>query len=117
MKLSDSMIADLLDSDVVADRVRAKIPWLLVAGSTILVAVLLYVLFGAYLPAKERVARLEAELKQVYVREAELQTKLAQLEQRAALRENAVTAERDELARRLDELQRQLPAATRAKPR
>ncbi len=109
------MIADLLDSDVVADRVRAKIPWLLVAGSVIVVAVLLYVLFGAYLPAKQRVARLEAELKQVYLREAELQTKLALQEQRAALREKAITDERDELARRLDELQRQLPAAARAK--
>ncbi len=98
-----------------AARVRAKIPWLLVAGSALLVAVLLYVLFGAYLPAKQRVDRLEAELKQVYQREAELQTKLAAQEQRAALRERAVIAERDELARRLDELQRQLPAAARTK--
>ena len=93
----------------------AKVPWLLVAGSAILVAILLYVIFGAYLPEKERVAKLEAELKQVYLREAELQTKLALQEQRVALGERAAIAERDELARRLEELQSQLPAAARAK--
>ena len=82
-------------------------------GSALLVVLVLYVLFGAYVPTKQRVARLEAELKQVYLREAELQTKLAQQEQRAALRESAVTAERDELARRLEELQSQLPPARR----
>jgi type II secretory pathway component PulM len=100
-----------------AERVRAQFPWFLAAGSAILVAVLLYLIFGAYLPAQQRVARLEAELKQVYLREAELQTKLALQEQRVALRERAVIAERDELARRLDELQRQLPAALRGSQR
>lgn len=100
-----------------ADRARAAFPWFLVAGSAILVAVLLYLIFGAYLPARQRVARLEAELKQVYLREAELQTKLALQEQRVALRERAAIAERDELARRLEELQRQLPAALRSPQR
>jgi type II secretory pathway component PulM len=100
------MIADLLDSNAVADRARVAIPWLLVAGSAILVVVILYVLFGAYLPARHRIALLEAELHQVYLREAELQTKLAAQEQQARLREKAITAERDELARRLERAQR-----------
>lgn len=109
------MIADLLDSDAVADRARTTIPWLLVVGSVLLLVLVLYVTFGAYVPAKHRVARLEAELKQVYLREAELQTKLAEQEQRAVMRDKALSAERDELARRLAELQAQLPAAP--KPR
>ena len=104
----------MLDSDAVNERARTTIPWMLVVGSAILFVLVLYVIFGAYLPTKQRVALLEAELKQLYRREAELQTKLAQIEQRTSGREKALTAERDELARRLGELQSQLPPA---KPR
>ena len=74
---------------------------------------LLYVIFGALLPAKQRITRLEAELKDIYAREAALQTKLAQQEQRYALRERqmiALVAEREALARRLEEVQRELSA-------
>jgi hypothetical protein len=92
---------------------RAHIPWLLVAGSALLLALVLYVLFGAYMPTKRRVALLEAELKQVYQREAELQTKLVQQEQAAALREKALVTERDELVRRADDLQRQVAGPRR----
>ena len=92
---------------------RAHIPWLLVAGSAVLLVLVLYVLFGVYMPTKRRVALLEAELKQVYQREAELQTKLVQQEQAAALREKALVTERDELVRRADDLQRQLAGPRR----
>ena len=92
---------------------RAHIPWLLVAGSALLLVLVLYVLFGVYMPTKRRVALLEAELKQVYQREAELQTKLVQQEQAATLREKALVTERDELVRRADDLQRQLAGPRR----
>jgi hypothetical protein len=92
---------------------RAHIPWLLVAGSALLLVLALYILFGAYVPTKRRMALLEAELKQVYQREAELQTKLVQQEQAAALREKALVTERDELVRRADDLQRQLAGPRR----
>jgi septal ring factor EnvC (AmiA/AmiB activator) len=100
----------------VADGPRPKLPWLLVVASVLLAALLAYTLFAGYLPAKQRIARLERELKDLYAREAELQTKLAQGEQRHALRERqlqAVTTERDALGRRLDELERELAAARR----
>jgi type II secretory pathway component PulM len=87
---------------------RAHIPWLLVAGSALLLVLILYILFGIYVPTKRRAALLEAELRQVYEREAELQTKLVQQEQAAASREKALMNERDELVRRADDLQRQL---------
>jgi signal transduction histidine kinase len=90
----------------VTDRVRVAIPWLLVAGSALLVVVIVYVVFVAYFPTKQRLVLLEAELKQVYLREAALQTKLAEQEQKAQQREKAIAAERDRLARRLEELQR-----------
>jgi septal ring factor EnvC (AmiA/AmiB activator) len=93
---------------------RIRFPWFLVAGSGLLVILLVYVLFGALVPAKQRVERLEAELKDVYAREAALQTKLAQQEQRHALRDQQMTAlvaEREALARRLEEVQRELTAA------
>ena len=92
----------------------SKLPWLLVAASMLLVALILYVLFVGYLPAKQRAAGLEAELKDLYKREAELQTKLVQQYQRHALRERqnaALAAERDSLMRRLEDLERQLRAA------
>jgi len=100
----------------VADRPVSKLPWLLVAASMLLVALILYVLFVGYLPAKQRAAGLEAELKDLYKREAELQTKLVQQDQRHALRERqnaALAAERDSLMRRLEDLERQLRAARR----
>jgi septal ring factor EnvC (AmiA/AmiB activator) len=87
---------------------------LLVAASALLAVLLAYTLFAAYLPAKQRIARLERELKDLYAREAELETKLAQTEQRHAARErqlSSVTTERDALARRLDELERELALA------
>jgi len=98
----------------VADRPVSKLPWLLVAASMLLVALILYLLFVGYLPAKQRAAGLEAELKDLYKREAELETKLAQQDQRHALRERqnaALAAERDSLMRRLEDLERQLRAA------
>ena len=100
-----------LQSLPVDDRPRAPLPWLLVAASVLLLVIVLYLFFGAYLPAKQRMARLEAELKQVYGQEAQLRTQLAQQEKTYALREQqiaAISAERDALARRIDELEKQL---------
>lgn len=97
-----------------ADRARASFPWLLVAASVLLLVIILYLFFAAYLPAKQRLARLEAELKQVYAREAQLQTMLAQQEKMQALRQQqtaSVSAERDQLMRRIDTLERELAAA------
>ena len=102
-----------------SDGARPKFPWFLVVASALLAALLAYTLFAGYLPAKQRIARLERELKELYAREAELQTKLAQGEQRHALRErqlSAATAERDAIARRLEDLEREL-AVSRAKRR
>jgi hypothetical protein len=82
---------------------RVRVPWLLVAGSTMLALLLLYVFFAAYLPAKGRIARLEAEIRDVYAREAALQNELA----RAQRRQEDVAAERDALARRLEILRRE----------
>ncbi len=100
-----------LQSLLVVDRARPQLPWMLVAASVLLLAIVLYLFFGAYLPAKKQMARLDAELKQVYARETQLQTKLDQQEKTYALREqqlNAVTAERDALAKRIEELEKQL---------
>ena len=102
------------------DAPRARLPWLLVAASVLLTLLLAYTLFGAYVPAKRRVASLERELKDVYAREAELQTKLAKNEQSHALREQqllAVTAERDALAKRMEELENELAIARGEKRR
>jgi septal ring factor EnvC (AmiA/AmiB activator) len=98
----------------VTDAPPARLPWLLVAASVLLAVLLAYTLFGGYLPAKRRVADLERELRQLYAREAELQTKVARNEQRQAIREQqliAIGAERDVLARRLEDVERQLAAA------
>jgi septal ring factor EnvC (AmiA/AmiB activator) len=103
-----------LESLLVADRPRPQLPWLLVAASVLLLVIVLYLFFGAYLPAKQRLARLEAELKQVYGREAQLQTRLAQQEKSHELREQqstALTAERDALAKRIEEIEKELAAA------
>jgi septal ring factor EnvC (AmiA/AmiB activator) len=109
----DSKFRILLESEPVADRPNAKIPWFLVVASVVLLLLVLYVLFVGYLPSKQRVAGLEAELKDLYKREAELQTRIAQQDQRYALRErqiNALTSERDTLIRRLEELEKLLGA-------
>jgi len=97
----------------VADRPTARLPWFVVLATFILLLLVVYVLFVGYLPSKQRVAGLEAELKDLYKREAELQTRIAQQDQRYALRErqiSALTAERDTLIRRLEELEKQLAA-------
>ncbi len=96
------------------DAPRARLPWLLVAAGLVLTLLLAYTLFAGYLPARRRVADLELELRQLYRREAELQTRVAQDEQRHAVREQqliAVSAERDALARRLEDVERQLAVA------
>ncbi|MBI1848604.1 MAG: hypothetical protein HY294_03800 [Candidatus Rokubacteria bacterium] len=92
-------------------RPHTAFPWFLVAACLIMAALLLYVMFIGYLPARQRATRLEAELKQVYAREAALQTRLVQQEQRQALREQQTTAvarERDALAQRLEDAEREL---------
>jgi len=104
----------LLEFEPVADRPNARIPWFLVAASVVLLLLVLYVLFVGYVPSKQRVAGLEAELKDLYKREAELQTRIAQQDQRYTLRErqiSALTSERDTLIRRLEELEKLLAAA------
>ena len=109
-----------VESGIVTDAPRARLPWLLVAASILLAVLLAYTLFGAYLPAKRRLASLERELKEVYAREAELQTKVARNEQTYSLREQqliAVTGERDALAKRMDELEKELAIARGAKRR
>ena len=102
-----------------AEGPRSKFPWFLVVASVLLAALLAYTLFAGYLPAKQRIVKLERELKDLYAREADLQTRLAQNEQRYALRErqlSAIAAERDAIARRLEDLEREL-AASRGKRR
>ena len=93
---------------------RATLPWFLVAASVLLAALLAYTLFVGYLPAKRRIARLQREVKELSVREAELQAKLAQIEGRSAGRErqlSSAAAEREAMAQRLEELERELAAA------
>jgi Mitochondrial ATP synthase B chain precursor (ATP-synt_B) len=105
-----------LQSLTVPDQPRVSLPWMLVAASVLLLAITLYLFFGAYLPAKQRLARLELELKQVYAREAQLQTRLAQQDKLYALRQQqttALTTERDTLARRLEEMEKELAARGR----
>jgi len=84
---------------------------MLVASSVLFLSLLLYVMFAGYLPAKQRIAGLETELKEVYAREAALQTRLAQQEQRSSQQNqqlNALRAEREALRRRVEELEKQL---------
>jgi septal ring factor EnvC (AmiA/AmiB activator) len=95
----------------VADRPGARLSWTLVAASVLFAVLLLYVMFVGYLPAKQRVTDLERELKALYQREAELQTKLHQQEELYVLRERQLaelSAERDALVKRLEELEREL---------
>ena len=96
-----------------AERVGGRVPWTLVAASVLLLGVVLYLLFGAYLPAKQHVVRLEAELRDVYAREAQLQSRLTQQDQTHAAREQqlaAYTAERQALSRKVEELEKELSA-------
>ena len=90
-----------------ADATKGRLPWLLVIASLVLAALLGYTLFVGYLPAKQRIVGLERELKDVYTREADLDTRQAQRERQL----QAVMAERDALAQRVVELERDLAAA------
>ena len=92
---------------------------MLVAASVVLLVIVLYLFFGAYLPAKQRLARLEAELASLYGREAQLQSQVEQQKKAHALREQqgtTIAGERDALVRRIDELEKEL-AATRGRRR
>lgn len=94
----------------------ARLPWALVAASVLLVGLVLYVLFVAYLPARQRIAELEAELQQASARQVQLQTRVTRAEQQGTARDRelvAVTAERDALSRRVEELERELATASR----
>jgi len=98
----------------VADEPRRKKPWLIIVAGFFLAGLLAYALFAGWIPAKHRMLRLESEMKEVYAREAVLQTKLAQQEQRSVLRDqelDALRSERDALARRIEELERELATA------
>jgi len=90
---------------------------MLVASSVLFLVLLLYVMFANYLPAKQRLVHLESELKEVYAREAALQTRLTQQDQRASQQLNVLRAEREALARRVEELEKQLGVAPSAQRR
>jgi hypothetical protein len=92
-------------------------PWLLIAAALVLAALLTYVVLGAYLPSRQRMARLEAEIRDAYQKEAQAQTDLAQALQREATLQqqiNALTAERDALLKRARDLEP--PPARRPRP-
>lgn len=111
------MIADLLESAAVGEQPRAALPWFLIAASVMFAGLLFYVMFSAYLPLKQRTARLELELREVYRREAELHAALVREEKRYSQRERqtvALVQERNELARRVETLERR---AQTARPR
>ena len=108
LKLHERIIAKLAKiPDVVADSSKLRLPWLLVVASLMLAALLGYTLLVLYVPAKQRIAGLERELKDVYAREADLDTRQAQRDKQL----QAVTAERDALARRVEQQERELAAA------
>jgi hypothetical protein len=84
---------------------------MLIAAALVLLIMLAYVLVGAYLPSRQRMAGLEIELKDVYQKEAELQTQLAQSLQKSTVLQQqigALAAERDALLRRTRELEQEL---------
>jgi len=98
----------------VAERSGAKLSWMLVVASLLFLVLLLYVMFVGYLPAKQRMAGLERELRQLYQHEAELQLKLQAQEQGQTQRERqlaTLAAERAALAKRVEALERELAAA------
>ncbi len=94
------------------DATKRRLPWLLVIASLALAALLAYTLFVGYLPAKQRIAGLERELRDVYAREADVDTRHAQRDRQL----QAVTAERDALALRVVELERELAAVRNRRP-
>jgi hypothetical protein len=86
-------------------------PWMLIAAALVLLILLAYVLVGAYLPSRQRMAGLETELLDVYQKEAELQTQLAQALQTSTVLQQqvgALAAEREALLRRTRELEQEL---------
>jgi hypothetical protein len=98
--------------DVVADAPKHRLPWLLVFASLALAGLLGYTLFVGYLPAKQRIVGLERELKDVYTREADVDTRHAQRERQL----QSLIAERDALAQKVAELERDLAAARARRP-
>lgn len=93
------------------------VPWLLVVGSAMLAVLLAYVLFAGYVPAKRHITSLEAELKEVYAREAALQKRVAELEDLLAQRDKqiaALQAQRSAPARRGGSAER--PPAKMSRP-
>ena len=107
------MIANLARiPDVVGDATKVRLPWLLVIASLALAALLGYTLFLGYLPAKQRIVGLERELKDVYAREADVDSRHAQRDRQL----QALMSERDALARRLAELEREVAAIRNRRP-
>ena len=94
------------------DAPKLRLPWLLVIASLALAALLGYTLFLGYLPAKQRIVGLERELKEVYAREADVDTRHAQRDRQL----QALMAERDALAQRLAELEREVAVLRSRRP-
>ena len=94
------------------DATKLRLPWLLVIASLALAALLGYTLFLGYLPAKQRIVGLERELKEVYAREADMDTRHAQRDRQL----QALMAERDALAQRLAELEREVAVLRNRRP-
>lgn len=112
-KLHKRIIAKLARiPDVVPDASRHRLPWLLVVASVALAALLGYTLFAGYVPAKQRIAGLERELKEVYAREADVDSRHAQRDRQL----QALSAERDALAARVAELERELAVIRSRRP-
>jgi septal ring factor EnvC (AmiA/AmiB activator) len=83
----------------------------LIAASVILAILLVYVVVGAYMPSRQHAAGLEAEIREVYRKEAALQAQLDQTLKRAGLLEkqlSALASERDALVLRIRDLERAL---------
>ena len=93
-------------------------PWLLIAAALVLAALLTYVVLGAYLPSRQRMARLDAEIRDAYQKEARAQTDLAQTLQRETILQQqvrALSAERDGLLKRARELEQELATLRRGR--
>jgi hypothetical protein len=86
-------------------------PWFLIGASVVLALLLVYVIVGAYMPSRQHLASLEAEVQAVYRKEADLQGRLEQAQQRTTQLQkelSAITGERDALVLRIRELERAL---------
>jgi len=59
---------------------RSQLPWTLVAANVLLLALFAYTLFWGYFPVKQHSARLERELHDLYIREADLVTRIEALQ-------------------------------------